>query len=66
MKRRDEIDWNLNAQELTRQHGAPGDVAFAVKCLKFGYQLGLMDSTEELAALCDKIAKKRQLSNAPR
>jgi len=65
MKQRPESDWNLNAYELARQHGAPGDVAFAVKCLKFGYGLGVKDSTDALREANDRIAKIKERSNAP-
>ena len=66
MKIRDDNDFTLHAQELTRQFGAPGDVAFAVKCMKFGYSLGILDSTEELRKLGERIRTEKAISNAPR
>ncbi len=66
MKVRSDADWVMDAQELSRQFGAPGDVAFAVKCLKFGYSLGILDSTEELRKLGERIRTEKAISNAPR
>lgn len=66
MKIRTDADFKMDAWELARRHGAPGDVALAEKCLKHGYQLGLKDATDALREANDRIAKIKERSNAPR
>lgn len=63
MKKR---DFALDAYEMTRRHGVPGDVAFAKKCMEFGYQLGLKDSTEEFSNAITKINQEKERSAVAR
>lgn len=59
-------DFQLDAWELTRQHGQPGDVAIVKRAMEFGYSLGIKDATEELRKLGQKIREEKERSNAPR
>lgn len=59
-------DFQLDAYEMTRQHGAPGDVSFAKKCMEFGYQIGLKDATKEFSEAITKIDQEKERSALPR
>lgn len=59
-------DFQLDAWELCRQMGCPGDVAIVKKAMEFGYSAGIKDSTDELRKANDRIAEVKQRSNAPR
>lgn len=59
-------DFQLDAWEIARRYGQPGDVAIAKKAIEFGYALGIKDATERLAVTRKKIADDKERSNAPR
>lgn len=59
-------DFQLDAWEMARRHGQPGDVAVIKKGMEWAYGIGLKDATEELAELRKKIAEDKERSNAPR
>lgn len=58
-------DFQLDAWEIARRYGQPGDVAIAKKAMEFGYALGIKDATERLALLRDKIKTDKNKSNSP-
>lgn len=59
-------DFQLDAWELCRQFGAPGDVPVIKKAMEFGYALGIKDATERLAELTKQTKEERERSSRPR
>ena len=62
---RTESDFDIDAFELMRRYGHPGDLPLAKEALKHGYQIGLKDATDALRAANDKVAAVKERSNAP-
>lgn len=59
-------DFQLDAWEIARRYGQPGDVAVVKKGMEHAYALGIKDATEELAKLRERIKTEKERSNAPR
>ena len=58
-------DFKLDAYELCRRFQSPGHLELSIASQQHGYQLGLLDATEELRKLADKVKQERDRSNLP-
>lgn len=51
---------------MTVKFGQPGQVAFAQRCMEFGYSLALKDAADAVREANDKVAETKAKSNQPR
>lgn len=58
-------DFTLDAYELCRRFQSPGHLELSIASQKHGYQLGLLDATEELKKLRLEIVRMKERANSP-